>query len=250
VDIGAVRTATALVGLTAFNDEGLLKVRVARSGTTVDSPMLSKLMEADLRARHMVEDGMTVNTAFDAPLPTITAAAVDTPVQLITMHFLPSTGYFTARFMIAGVAAPLDVSGRIDLMLPAAHLVSSLPAGAILQPQDVEMRPEPVAIAEAAGAGGIEQFVGKQLQRQSRAGMLLHPSDVGAPTLISRNDSVIVYLRSGAMTLSVKGQALNAASQGQPVAVLNLTSKKVLHGTALANGAVEISNDPLSVAGL
>jgi flagella basal body P-ring formation protein FlgA len=43
---------------------------------------------------------------------------------------------------------------------------------------------------------------------------------------------------------------LNAASQGQPVAVLNFASKKVLHGTALSNGAVEISTDPLSVAGL
>jgi flagella basal body P-ring formation protein FlgA len=250
VDIGAVRTATALVGLTAFNDEGLLRVRVARAGTTVEASMLSKLMEADLRARRMVDDGVTVETSFDGPVPALTAAAVDTPVQLMTLRYVPSSGTFTARFIVAGLAAPLDVSGRIDLMLPAAHLVSSLPAGAILQPQDVEMRPEPVGTAQAAGAASMDQLVGKQLQRQSRAGMLLHLSDVGAPTLIARNDSVIVYLRSGAMTLSVKGQALNAASQGQPVAVLNFASKKVLHGTALSNGAVEISTDPLSVAGL
>jgi flagella basal body P-ring formation protein FlgA len=250
VDIGAVRTATALVGLTAFNDEGLLKVRVVRSGTTVDAPMLTKLIEADLRARGMVENGVTVNTTFESALPAVTAASVASPVQLMTMRYLPSSGSFSARFVIAGLAAPLDVSGRIDLMLAAPHLISSLQAGAILTPQDIEMRPESVAIAQAAGAASVDQLVGKQLQRQSHAGMLLHLSDVAEPNLVARNDAVIVYLRSGAMTLSVKGQALNTASKGQPVAVLNLTSKKVLHGTALAAGAVEISTDPMGVAGL
>jgi flagella basal body P-ring formation protein FlgA len=250
VDVDAVRRAAAQIGLASFNDDGLLKVRVARAATAVDEPMLTNLMEADLRARGIVSGDMTVNAAFDSPLAGINASATDNPVQLMNLRYVPSAGIFSARFAIAGRAAPLDITGRLDVMLPAPHLVASLAAGAVLQPQDIEMRPEPVAVAQAAGAPSMDQLVGKQLQRQSHAGMLLRPADVAEPQLISRNDSVIVYLRVGAMTLTVKGQALNAASLGQPVAVLNLTSKKVLHGTALATGAVEMPTDHTSVAGL
>ena len=51
------------------------------------------------------------------------------------------------------------------------------------------------------------------------------------------------------MTLTVKGQALNGAAVGQPVQVLNSTSKKILTGMALAGGVVEISTT-INVAGL
>ena len=51
------------------------------------------------------------------------------------------------------------------------------------------------------------------------------------------------------MTLTVRGQALNAAAAGQPVQVLNSVSRKILHGVALPSGAVEITNT-INVAGL
>jgi flagella basal body P-ring formation protein FlgA len=250
VDIQAVRNAAALAGLSAFSDAGLLKVRVSRAATAVDEPMLTKLMEADLRTRGVVTGEVTVLAAFDGPVAGINAAATTNPVQLLNLRYQPGNGVFAARFTIAGRTSPLDITGRIDLMLPAPHLVASLAAGTVLQPQDIEMRPEPISVAQGAGAPGMAQLVGKQLQHQSYAGMLLHAADVAEPQLIARNDSVIVYLRAGAMTLSVKGQALNAASLGEPVAVLNMTSKKVLHGTALAAGEVQMPTNPTSTAGL
>ena len=50
--------------------------------------------------------------------------------------------------------------------------------------------------------------------------------------------------------LTVKGQAITSASMGGAVQVLNLMSKRVITARALAAGAVEVSNDPLAVAGL
>ncbi|MEO8685479.1 MAG: flagella basal body P-ring formation protein FlgA, partial [Devosia sp.] len=67
---------------------------------------------------------------------------------------------------------------------------------------------------------------------------------------IARNDLVTIYFRKGPMTLTVKGQAITSASMGGAVQVLNLMSKRVITARALAAGAVEVSNDPLAVAGL
>lgn len=250
VGIEAVRKAAGNAGLPTFDDEGIAVVRVARSGVAVDNVMLTRLLQDDLKRRGIVSDDMTVQADFDAPLGALEAATTSRPVQLLTLQYAPGNPVFSARFLLAGHQRPLDVSGRITLMVPAPQLVNSLPAGSILGAGDVEMRMVPLQVAQSAGPADLDQLVGKQLTRQTRAGMMLRPSDVTDPTLISRNEPVTVYLHAGSMTLSVKGQALNEASLGQPVAVLNTTSKKILHGTAVSPGAVEIGTDPITVAGL
>ena len=59
-----------------------------------------------------------------------------------------------------------------------------------------------------------------------------------------------VLLKVGAMTLTVKGQALGTVAAGQPVDVLNTITKKILHGVARADGTVEIVTATTTVASL
>ncbi|HTN62655.1 MAG TPA: flagellar basal body P-ring formation chaperone FlgA, partial [Devosia sp.] len=160
------------------------------------------------------------------------------------------SGEFTARFALTGIAEPLDVSGSIDLTISAPHLAAHLAAGTVLTPADIVMKPVSARYADAAGLADPSQLIGKQLNRQSRDGMLLKASDVSTPSLIARNDLVTIYFRQGPMTLTVKGQALTNAVTGAPVQVLNLMSKRVITAKALAAGAVEVSTDPLAIAGL
>ena len=78
---------------------------------------------------------------------------------------------------------------------------------------------------------------------------MLRASDVTEPLVVERNALVTVVLNTGPMTLTVKGQALNAAAAGETVQVLNSVSRKILIGTALPSGAVAITNT-INVAGL
>src|SRR6218665_404715 len=48
VSLDAVRRASALVGLTEFENVGIARVRVARAATIVDEPMLADLIVRDL----------------------------------------------------------------------------------------------------------------------------------------------------------------------------------------------------------
>jgi flagella basal body P-ring formation protein FlgA len=250
VSIADVRVAAAKAGITDFDDQGATAVRVSRLATVVDDKLLTKLISDDLTARGILTEGMTANALFDTALDGLSAAAIAQPVQLVNLRYTPESSTFTARFILAGRQAPLDVAGRLDLMIEAPQLVATLGAGTILTPDDLQLRPIPLKFAENSSIATMGQLVGKQLQRQSRAGMVLRVADVADPQLVARNDIVTVYLHSGPLTLTIKGTALNAASLGQPVAVMNSASKRIVHGVARADGAVEITTAPLSVAGL
>lgn len=249
VSLDAVRDAAKLVGLTEFGNEGVDRVRVARASAVIDAPVLADLITEDLLARGVATREMMVEVAFDTPEIAFNAEAVEAPARLLGLRYIPGSGGFSARFAIAGQDLPVDLAGRIELLIEVPHLAAGRPAGAILTPTDIEMKFVPLKFAESAGITGVDQLVGKQLQRQSRSGLMLKASDVADPQVVQRNSTVTVYLRSGPMTLTVKGQALNNASVGQPVQVLNPASRKILHGVAMANGSVGITST-LDLAGL
>jgi flagella basal body P-ring formation protein FlgA len=251
VSLEAVKQAADIAGLGDYDAGSVQRVRVARAATVVDAAMLTGLITADLVSRGIVTEGVHVEARFDTPDIAFNAEAVETPVKLVNLRYTPANGGFSARFMIAGTDAPVDVGGRVDLMVEAPHLVATRAAGTILSASDVEMRLIPLRQAEGSGAASLEQLIGKQLTRQSRSGMLLRASDVQEPRVVERNAVVTVILNQGAMTLTVKGQALNAAAVGEPVQVLNSVSRKILFGVALGNGAVSVSpNTTINVAGL
>src|SRR5690606_30813665 len=104
--------------------------------------------------------------------------------------------------------------------------------------------------ADAQGVAPLTQLIGMALNRQSREGMVVRASDVSTPLAVAKNDIVTIYYRQGPMTLTVRGQAVTGASEGAPLQVLNLVSRRVISATAVAPGAVEVSSAPLTVAGL
>lgn len=250
VALDAVTAALARIGVADFEAGALTGVRVTRAASVVDEAMLTDLIAADLKQRGILGAGMSLDTLFATPVTAINAEAVANPASILNLRYLPGNGAFSARFTIAGQDRPLDVTGTIELMIEAPHINASLPAGSLLSASDIEMRPVPVKYVESNGLARLEDVVGKSLARQTREGMMLRPSDVSTPLLVSKNDAVIIYFRKGPMTLTVKGQAITGAAKGAPVQVLNLMSKRVVSATVLAPGAVEVGADPLAVAGL
>jgi flagella basal body P-ring formation protein FlgA len=249
VSVEAVRQAAALIGLTAFASGDVLRVRVSRDATVVDQAALTALIATDLGNRGIVSPGITAETSYDQQGLTFNAEAVDPPARLVNLRYMPGNGTFAARFLIAGYDTPIDLTGHIELMVEAPHLVGTLRAGTVLQASDIEMKPVPLRYAESAGYAEEQDVIGKALVRQTRGGTALRAVDVTEPEMITRNQPVTIYFRDGPMTLSVKGQSLGGAAEGEPVQVLNLMSKKVLSAVAVGPGAVEIANTT-AVAGL
>jgi flagella basal body P-ring formation protein FlgA len=208
------------------------------------------MVSADLSSRGIIQNDVTPELVFDTQNLSFSAEAVAEPIKLISLRYTPENNAFAARFEIAGTDLPVDVTGRIELMIETPHLINARPAGTVLSASDIEMRKVPLKFAESSGYLDTAQIIGKALQHPSRAGMMLKASDIAEPEVIARNQPVTVYFRQGAMTLTVKGKALNDAALGDPVSVLNALSKKVITGVATAGGSVEVKSATLSVAGL
>ena len=251
VDLAAVRSATARVGLTQFEANGLAQVKVSRAAAVVDHDTLAGLIANDLRDRGILGNGMSANMLFAVPVDAINVATgTADPARLESLRYLPGNGTFAARFQLAGMEAPLDITGTIEISIDAPHLVAGLPAGTVLRPEHIVMRPLPILQADAQGVPTLDQLVGMALNRQSRDGMLLRASDVSTPLAVAKNDLVTIYYRQGPMTLTVKGQAVTGAATGAPLQVLNLVSRRVISANVISPGAVEVSSAPMTLAGL
>jgi flagella basal body P-ring formation protein FlgA len=249
VPLADVERAAALVGLTDFENVGFTRVRVMRASTIVDAAMLDDLIGADLARRGIVSGDVTAELRFDVSEVSYNAEAVANPASLVSLRYTPGNGAFSARFTIAGLDQPVDLDGSIQLMTKAPRLAATLPSGALLRQSDFEYASVPLATADAGGYADLSQLVGKQLVRQARGGIMLKATDVTDAKVVTRNSLVTVVLRSGPMTLTIKGTALTTAAVGEPVDVLNTVTKKILRGVARSDGAVEILTTT-TVAGL
>ncbi len=246
VSLDAVRVAAAKIGLTSYRPPESGAVTVARFGRVVDEPSLADLVRDALSKRGFLADGVSAEVSFSGSLPLMTADTDTDPVSLMTLSYLSGSGQFAARFSISGQSAPVELYGRVDLVVSVPYLANSLAGDAIIGPADVEMRTVAARTADTGSFSSLDQVIGMQLKRPARAGKMLQPGDLMEPRLVKRNQPVTIVYHSGPMTLTVKGQALNDAAEGEPLQVLNLMSSKVLSAYASAPGMVELAGSSAS----
>lgn len=250
VNLEAVQQAATRAGIGSFENPGVLAVKVARTGTLIDEIMLRSLVTNDLSRRGIITDDMSADIVLDRALPLLYSSNQTNTVRLLNLRYLPVSGQFNARFMVAGSDAPLDLSGRLDFSILVPHLITSQRSGAILNASDIEMRPVLVRYTDRNDVATYEQVLGMQLRRSSRSGLMLRPVDVLEPQVVKRNQEVTLFYRSGPLTLTVKGRALVDGAKGDIVSVLNLMSNKVVTGIAIDAGAVELSSGLATTASL
>ena len=252
VSLEAVRAAATRAGLDDYLSDGVLAVKVERRTAVIDTTEFTNLIEGDLNFRGLLPAGAEVEARFNGGALSYNAEDVAVPVTLTALRWQPGSRAFAARFSIAGIDAPVDVTGIIDLMVEVPHLAATLKAGAVLMPGDIEMKKVPFDYADQSGIETAEDLIGKELKRNGRAGLMLKAADVMERLTVRRNTQVTVLLKTGPMTLTVVGQSLADASAGQPVQVMNTVTKKILNGVAMADGTVAIATaaQQLQVAGL
>lgn len=250
VDLSAITAAASRIGINTFGANGYDRVRVSRSATLIDETLLKDMIAADLKARGILGDGMHADIMLSQGFSPMNVATDTDPARLEQLRYHPNRNDFTARFTLAGLSRPLDVSGSIMISIDAPHLTTTLAAGTVLMPEHIVMRPIPVRDADSLGIAQLDQLVGKSLRRQSRDGVVLRAADITEPLAVTKNELVTIVFRQGPMTLTVKGQAVTSAAKGTPVQVINLMSKRIISATAIAPGTVQVTSAPLALAGL
>ncbi|KIT14297.1 flagellar basal body P-ring formation chaperone FlgA [Jannaschia aquimarina] len=114
--------------------------------------------------------------------------------------------------------------------------VALIRAGTVVEAHHLEMVDgmAPGSISDMRDAIGLEARVNLYPHRPVR------PEDLAMPTLIRRNERVIVTYVSDGLRISADGRALSRAGAGEDVRVMNLNSRTTVIGIAVAEGMVEV----------
>jgi flagellar basal body P-ring formation protein FlgA len=113
----------------------------------------------------------------------------------------------------------------------------SLTAGEIVQPTDLAFGKVPSFAVPADAPRDADGVIGKVVRRPLRAGSAVAAHDLSNPILVKRDDVVEVSYHTDGISLTLQGKAMADAAAGEPVAIQNMASKKVIQ--AVVTGADE-----------
>ena len=126
------------------------------------------------------------------------------------------------------------------LALPAAAQAApvtaarTLPTGTVLSEGDLVVAGDPADMA------ALDALVGMETRVMIYEGKPVTASQIGAPTLVERNQMVTLTYLSDSLQIETEGRALSAGRLGETVRVMNLGSRTTVTGEVAANGAVVI----------
>jgi flagella basal body P-ring formation protein FlgA len=133
----------------------------------------------------------------------------------------------------AAPAATTETAATPRHMVEALTYARSLNTGDMVQPQDLTFGKVAAFQAPADGPVDAVRVIGKVARRPLRAGAAVSPQDVAAAQVIKRDDVVEIAYHDDGVNLVLQGKAMSAASVGEPVTVMNTSSKKVFQAIAI-----------------
>lgn len=112
----------------------------------------------------------------------------------------------------------------------------TIASNSVLSAEDLSLAPR------AAGNGfeRVEDALGLETKVIIYAGQPILPAVLRMPTLIERNSKVTLVYHNHGLEISTEGRALGRASRGEPVQVLNLSSRNTITGVAAGFGRVVV----------
>ncbi|MEO3474497.1 flagellar basal body P-ring formation chaperone FlgA [Roseomonas sp. CAU 1739] len=207
-------------------------------------PLPREEVEALLR-----EDLVRLGMDPDAELELPGFAPPSVPLGTLPQAMLESSSYdaATRRFATTLVVAADGMAswrgrltGRALSTVPVVIATRRLAVGDIVGPADVReirLRAERVRPGTAQRA---EEVAGRQLRRPIAANLPYVLVDLTAPTIIAKNQLVLMVLDGPGLAMTAQGRALEAAARGDRVPVMNLGSRSVVEAEAIGPGRVRV----------
>jgi flagella basal body P-ring formation protein FlgA len=151
------------------------------------------------------------------------------------------------RIIVLALAAP--IAGASEEAAPARRMVEaltyahSLNAGDMVQPQDLTFAKVASFAVPSDAPSDAARVIGKVARRPLRSGAAVSGQDVAAAQVIKRDDVVEIAYHDDGINLTLQGRAMSSASAGEPVSVMNPTSKKVFQAIAVGPDQAVVGPD-------
>ena len=124
------------------------------------------------------------------------------------------------------------------LELPVA--ARPLKKGAIISDDDLKMAKLNMSTLSQDVASDRNNLIGLELDRGVGTGEVFHLNRLAQPPVISTGSSVMLMYKTRLLTATAEGVAMENGQSGDVIKVKNSASKKVVRGTVIEPGLVEV----------
>ena len=225
------------------------KVTIGRMSQRVTAPMVRDAISTAVQERMGTSSDLDIaldGGDLELDLPT----DVENSVSVSAINFNPSSNRFAAVLVAPAEGPPViqrNVFGTVYEMAQIPVPKRLISAGDVIAADDLEWQAVHLSRLSGNSLTDAEQLVGRMAKRPLKAGQILRQSDVAVSPVIRKNDLIRLVVKTGQMTLSVQGKALQDAALGQTVRVVNTNSNRQLTGTVIDAGTVAIGFDVASI---
>jgi len=221
---------------------------IERPGRPVPREEIASLLRDEL-TRHGLDPDAELDLPGLIPPMVPSAAPYELALEGVALE-QPGLRFAATLLVLAGgmPATRMRLVGRAAPTAPVVVATRRLALGEILEPGDarlVRMRAERV---RPGLAQTLDQVVGQELRRPMAVEQGFALVDLGPPSIVQRNALVLLLLDAPGLQLAVQGRALRAAARGEAVTVMNLASRTVVEGIAIAPGRVRVAMGHIPLA--
>jgi flagellar basal body P-ring formation protein FlgA len=225
------------------------KVTIGRMSQRITAPMVRDAIVVAVQER--MGSSSDLDIALDGgdlelDLPT----DVENSVSVSAINFDPHSNRFAAILVAPADGPPViqrNVFGTVYEMAQIPVPKRLISAGDIIAADDLEWQAVHLARLSGNSLTDAEQLVGRMAKRPLKAGQVLRQSDVAVSPVMHKNDLIRLVVKTGQMTLSVQGKAMQDAAMGQSIRVMNVNSNRQLTGTVIDAGTVAIGFDAVAL---
>ena len=225
------------------------KVTIGRMSQRITAPMVRDAIAVAVQER--MGSSTDLDIALDGgdlelDLPT----DVENSVSVSAINFDPHSNRFAAILVAPADGPPViqrNVFGTVYEMAQIPVPKRLISAGDVIAADDLEWQAVHLSRLSGNSLTDAEQLVGRMAKRPLKAGQILRQSDVAVSPVIHKNDLIRLVVKTGQMTLSVQGKAMQDAAIGQTVRVMNVNSNRQLTGTVIDAGTVAIGFDAVAI---
>ncbi len=223
-------------------------VVVERPGRAISREEVVDLLRADLSRLGVDAAAELELPGFRPPMVPVAAFA---QVALESPSYDVATNRFAATLVVVADGTPTQrvrIAGRAVATAAVAVATRRLGMGETVRPSDVRLVRTRVERVRPGLAADPAQVVGQAMRRPVAEGIAFALNDVMPPAVIEKNGTVTMLLEGPGLSLTAQGRALEAASLGAVVSVMNLSSRQVVEAQAIGPGRVRVTfgSAPLS----
>lgn len=218
---------------------------ITRNGIPVPTELIETEILRALVGQNLPSDPQVEISSGGPQLIVPIGSSTDVRVQDVSYE--SKSQRFTA-IIEAPVDSPsaqrLRVTGRVHAMIQAPVLARTINRGEVITASDLtwqRVREEGLRRDIITDA---DQIIGLTPRQSLRGGQMVSANSLQKPVAVKRGALVIVVLKSGAMSLSARGKALEQGSVGDVVRVQNLNTNMTIEAVIEGPNLVSVIATP------